>query len=95
MSTTIRISINTIAKKSPPSSIDKTCKAPTLSDKIEYALGLIEAGASNRLEAIDFLQKVYHTIQKKHPYTVEDSDLMAKLTAVFSTYGIKFKNSKD
>jgi hypothetical protein len=91
----IKITISNIAKQSPPSTQDKACKSPSLQDKIDYALGLLEAGAPNRRQAVDFLQKVYHSIQKQHPYKQHHSDMMDKLQAVFSTYGIKYKNSQD
>lgn len=91
----IKIIISNIAKRNPPSTEDCACKSPSLQDKIDYALGLLEAGSPNRQQAVDFLQKVYHAIQQRHPYKQSDSDLMDKLQAVFSTYGIKYKNSQD
>ncbi len=91
----IKITISNIARNNPPSKQDSTCKSPSLQDKIDYALGLLEASAPNRKQAVDFLQKAYHAIQKQHPYKQHHSDMMEKLQAVFSTYGIKYKNSQD
>jgi len=91
----IKITISNIAKHNPPSREESSCKSPSLQDKIDYALGILEANSPNTKQAVDFLQKVYHAIQKQHPYKQHHSDMMEKLQAVFSTYGIKYKNSQD
>ena len=91
----LKLSISaTMRQSGPPSRKETSCKRPTLNDKIEYALDCLEAD-TNKEEAVDFLQKAYHRIQKRFPYKETDSDLMEKLSSVFNTYGIKYENSEN
>lgn len=85
----MKINIQILASSEPPTR-ERSCKAPSLDDKVTYALGLIEADAPSKKEAIKFLQDVYHHLQDQHPYTVYHSDMMARLESIFSTYGITY-----
>lgn len=90
----MKIKISILTQKTPPSKEETTCKAPSLDDKIQYALECMAADV-NKDQAIEFLQKVYHHISCQHPYTDKHSAIMEKLSAVFNEYGINFKSQEQ
>jgi len=90
----VKIKISILSSKAPPSPEETCCKAPSLDDKIQYALECMEADV-NKDQAVEFLQKVYHHISYQHPYTERHSAIMEKLSAVFNDYGIRFKDQRE
>jgi hypothetical protein len=90
----MKIKISILSQKAPPTVEETHCKAPSLDDKIEYALECMAADV-NKEQAVEFLQKVYHHISCQHPYTEKHSAMMEKLSAVFGDYGINFKEQEQ
>lgn len=90
----MKIKISILSQKAPPTPEETCCKAPSLDDKINYALECIQADV-NKESAVEFLQKVYHHISCQHPYTEKHSAMMEKMSSVFNEYGIKFKDQQD
>ena len=90
----MKIKISILSQKAPPTAEETHCKAPSLDDKIEYALECMAADV-NKEQAVEFLQKVYHHISCQHPYTEKHSAMMEKLSAVFGDYGINFKEQEQ
>lgn len=85
----MKIQISILQESPPPAREKTTCKAPSLDDKIQYALDCIEVD-DNKEQAIAFLRKVYHATQKRHPYTDKDTARMDKMASIFNEYGITF-----
>lgn len=85
----MKIQISILHDSPPPPKEKMTCKAPSLDDKIQYALDCIETD-ENKEQAIKFLRKVYHATQNKHPYTDKDTARMDKMASIFNEYGINF-----
>lgn len=90
----MKIKISILSQKKAPTPEETSCKAPSLDDKIQYALECMAADV-NKDQAVEFLQKVYHHISCQHPYTEKHSAMMEKLSAVFSDYGIKFNSRTE
>lgn len=90
----MKIKISILSHRPAPTTEETHCKAPSLDDKIEYALECLAADVSKE-QAVEFLQKVYHRISCQHPYTEKHSAMMEKLSAVFGDYGINFKEQEQ
>jgi hypothetical protein len=83
----IKVAVQILTAEGPPPETPGVYQKTPLRDKVEYAIGLIDAGHHSKGKAIEFLRKVDSHLQQKHPQDEECRVMLELIKPVLEEYG--------